>query len=131
MDWENGEQGGLFRQERRWAPWKLPWKLLEKIAGDVAAVLKTLEKATGDKKEKEDLSNTIAVMLCLSPPPSRRSASAPRIWPKAAKEDEESAIIDPAEYLKPISVSSPLLLLKGQLNFAVGVPPGKPRKRCG
>ena len=100
-------------------------KLLEKIARDVVAEAKTLEKATKDKKEKEDLSNTIAVMerpLASAIAAERKRAAD---LAKAANEDEESAIIDPAEYLAYFRKFTPLLL-KGQLNFAVGVPPGKP-----
>lgn len=44
---------------------------------------------------------------------------------KAVEEDEEGAIADPARYLAYFRKFTPGLV-NGQLNFAVGVPPGKP-----
>lgn len=107
------------------APLESALKLLEKIAKDVVAEAKTLEKATKDKKEKEDLSNTIAVMerpLASAIAAERKRAAE---LAKAAKEDEESAIVDPAQYLAYFRKFTPPLLT-GQVNFAVGVPPGRP-----
>jgi hypothetical protein len=100
-------------------------KLLEKVAKDVVAEAKPLEKASKDKKEKEDLNNTIAVMerpLASAIAAERKRAAD---LAKAAKDDEESAIVDPAQYQVYFRKFTPPLLT-GHVNFAVGVPPGRP-----
>lgn len=97
-------------------------RAIEKAAKDVIAEAKDLEKKTADRKEKDDLKNTIAVM---DKPLAALMASERKRAEALENDEEEGGIKDPKEYgayLKSVAGK----LKKGQMNFAIGLPSNDP-----
>lgn len=103
-------------------------KGLEKAAKEVISEAKALEKATKDKKEKDDLSNTVAVMA--RPLDAAITAERKRmaeLSKSAEQEEDETGILgDPRAYLAYFRKSA-TTLARTQMNFAIGLPGQDPK----
>lgn len=115
----------MLKTDRAWGYFESTLKQVEKAAKAVVAEAKDLEKKASDKKVKEDLKNTIAVME--RPLTTLIASERKRAKALEAEDSDEPGgqIADPVAYgayLKAMAGK----LKKGQMNFAIGMPTNNP-----